>query len=204
MNSKYIHFVASVLIVTIFCALVRSEELSVMPARTARPIPNWRDATLDGLPGVAVPSLQVIMSCPMEGMLMELHVREGQRVEAGQILAVMDNRVAQAAVAAARAGAERLAPIELARQELLFSQNLLQRLEALRTANAGSDFELLEAQYARRQGPGGADVRTGRAASGVTTIAAGDSAAGIAQLESSFCRTDSASRVATWHYVDPR
>lgn len=148
MNSKYIHFVAFVLVVAVFCDLGYSEErVERSDHRSSlRTVPDWRSGMSEGLPGVAVPSRQVTMSCPMEGMLMELHVQEGRRVEAGQVLAVMDNRVAQAAVATARAAAERTAPIELARQELVFSKNLLGRLETLRTANAGSEFEVVEAR----------------------------------------------------------
>jgi RND family efflux transporter MFP subunit len=148
MNSKYIHFVAFVLVVAVFCDRSYSEELIERPDHRSslRSEPDWRSGTPEGLPGIAIPSRQVTMSCPMEGMLMELHVQEGRRVEADQVLAVMDNRVAQAAVATARAAAERTAPIELAQQELLFSKNLFERLETLRTANAGSEFEVIEAR----------------------------------------------------------
>jgi RND family efflux transporter MFP subunit len=148
MNSKYIHFVAVVLVVAVFCDRGHAEELIERTDHRSslRSVPDWQNGMSEGLPGIAVPSRQVTMSCPMEGTLMELYVQEGCRVEADQVLAVMDNRVAQAAVATARAAAERMAPIELARQELLFSKNLLERFETLRTANAGSEFEVIEAR----------------------------------------------------------
>jgi RND family efflux transporter MFP subunit len=148
MNSKYIHFVAVVLVVTGFCASAGAETLDATSHRglSVRSDADWQLGRGEGLPGVAVPRRQVTMSSPLEGMLMRLHVTEGQHVEADQVLAVMDDRVARAAVAAARAAAERTAPIELARQELLFSRNLLERLQKLRNMKAGSDFEVLEAR----------------------------------------------------------
>jgi cobalt-zinc-cadmium efflux system membrane fusion protein len=97
------------------------------------------------LPGVMKPSKQVTVSSPLEGMLMSLLVREGQQVGAGEILAVMDNRVSLASLNLARAAADRKADLQHAREELKLAADLLQRLQALKTANGGSEFELLEA-----------------------------------------------------------
>ncbi len=86
------------------------------------------------------------MASPLEGMLMLVDVREGQHVHEGDVLAVIDNRVAQAAVDVARVAADRTADLQRAREEVKFSENLLERLLALKSANGGSDFELLEAR----------------------------------------------------------
>jgi HlyD family secretion protein len=98
------------------------------------------------LPGIVQPVNQVTMSAPLEGMLRELHVREGQRVEEGELLAVIDNRVAQAAVNAARAAADRSGERQQAYEDLKFAQEVLARQLVLKAANGGSEFELLEAQ----------------------------------------------------------
>ena len=58
----------------------------------------------------------------------------------------MDNRVVRASVKLAQLAAERTAYLQHAREELKFAQSLLERLLQLRSANGGSDFELLEAK----------------------------------------------------------
>jgi len=86
------------------------------------------------------------MASPMEGMLMNLHVREGQVVRAGDVLATIDNRVDVAAVAVAQSAADCAANLRYAREELKLAESLLERLLALQSANAGSDYEVLEAR----------------------------------------------------------
>jgi membrane fusion protein (multidrug efflux system) len=98
------------------------------------------------LPGIARPSRQVAISSPLEGMLAEVRVREGQRVEQGEILAVIDNRVARASVCAAEAAADQSGEIQQAREEVRFSQIHLERQRQLKVATGGSGFELLEAE----------------------------------------------------------
>jgi RND family efflux transporter MFP subunit len=96
------------------------------------------------LPGLARPIREVTMASPLEGMLMTLEVREGQRVRAGEVLATMDNRVTQAAVGVAQAAADCSADLQHAREELELAQSLLDRLLKLRSANSGTSFEVLE------------------------------------------------------------
>ncbi len=102
--------------------------------------------SLTALPGVVRPSQEVTMASPMEGMLMTMHVLEGQRVEANDVLATIDNHVAQAAVDLARAAADRKATLDHAREEFKLNESILKRLLALRSANGGTEFELLEAR----------------------------------------------------------
>lgn len=132
--------------------IVRSPAMGAdhLPRRRAeRPIPTARPldtAQFDTLPGVVQPKQDVRMAPQTEGTVMRINVAEGQRVKEGEILAQIDNRVATAAVELARITAGRVAAIQHAREELSFSENLLSRLLALKSANAGSDFELLEAR----------------------------------------------------------
>jgi cobalt-zinc-cadmium efflux system membrane fusion protein len=85
------------------------------------------------------------MSAPTDGMLMDVCVSEGQHVKAGEVLAVIDNRVAQASVQAARAAADRSGERQHAIEELKFAQEVYDRQLSLQAAQNGSDFELLEA-----------------------------------------------------------
>ena len=98
------------------------------------------------LPGIVRPSNQVTMSAPLEGVLMEVRVQEGQRARRGELLAVIDNRVAEAAVKVARTAADRAGEIQQAREELKFAQIHLERQLKLKDATGGSGFELLEAE----------------------------------------------------------
>jgi RND family efflux transporter MFP subunit len=113
--------------------------------RTSEPVDRYPAEPLP-LPGIVQPSSQVTMSAPVEGMLMEVRVREGQRVEQGDILAVLDNRVAQAAVNVARIAADQTGEIQQSREELNFSKIHFDRQLELKAATGGSGFELLEAE----------------------------------------------------------
>ena len=63
----------------------------------------------------------------------------------------MDNRVVKAAVELARAASDRSADLQHAREELKLAESVVDRLNSLRSANAGSDFELLEARTRAEQ-----------------------------------------------------
>ena len=51
-----------------------------------------------GVRGVVKPVRQTVISVPMEGVIVEVNVNEGDTVKAGQLLAQLDDRVARAAV----------------------------------------------------------------------------------------------------------
>jgi RND family efflux transporter MFP subunit len=101
--------------------------------------------------GIARPCQRATMSPSLQGMLVQVLVNEGARVEKGEILAVMDNRVAQAAVNAARAAAERKAEIEHAKLALALARSLFARHSALQESQAGAEFELEQARVGRDQ-----------------------------------------------------
>ncbi len=106
---------------------------------------HFRDASPGHIPGIARPQARVVVSAPLDGVLMKVLVQEGQRVKAGEILAVMDNRVAEAAVAAARATAARTADLERANQELLLAEKILARHKTLAEGQAATRHQLDEA-----------------------------------------------------------
>ena len=91
------------------------------------------------------------MSAPLQGMLVELLVNNGDRVKKGQVLAVMDNRVAKAAVNTASVAAGRTAQIDHAKHALALARSLFARHTALREAQAGAEFELEQAKAQRDQ-----------------------------------------------------
>ena len=110
--------------------------------------------------GLTRPSLHSTMSAPIQGVLMEVKVAEGALVKKGQILAIMDNRVALAEVKMARVAANQAGEIEHAKYELTLAESLLIRLTALEKANAGAQYELEEARVRRDQATVG--VRSAR------------------------------------------
>lgn len=106
----------------------------------------------DSIPhGIARPCQRATLSAPLPGMLVEVLIKPGDQVKRGQKLAILDNRVAGAAVNAARAAANRTGQIEHARHALELAQNFLARQAALQDAQAGAAFELEEAKTQRNQ-----------------------------------------------------
>ncbi|MCA9298743.1 MAG: biotin/lipoyl-binding protein, partial [Phycisphaerales bacterium] len=62
---------------------------------------------VDAFPGVVYPRHRAMIRPPMDTLLTEVPVVEGQRVRKGTILAILDDRVAQASLRAATHEAER-------------------------------------------------------------------------------------------------
>ena len=96
--------------------------------------------TLQMLPAVVEPCKMVTLSVPVEGVLMNINVREGDFVEAGQILATVDNRVAKASVNAKTFATNRIAALTGAKASLRSARHRYERLKSL--GNAISDLEL--------------------------------------------------------------
>jgi RND family efflux transporter MFP subunit len=98
-----------------------------------------------GIPGVLKPWRSVVLGAPVEATILEVPVREGQRVEAGDPVAVMDNRVELAQVAAARHAAGRTARLERAEAAFDIAELIAERTRAAHDRNAAGDAELEEA-----------------------------------------------------------
>ncbi len=101
--------------------------------------------------GIARPGQRATMSAPLQGMLVEVLVEGGEEVSKGEILAVINNRVATAAVNAARAAADRTAEIDHAKHALALARSLFARHNALQDARAGAAFELEQAKAQQDQ-----------------------------------------------------
>ena len=83
--------------------------------------------------------------------MVDVLVKRGDQVKKGQILAVMDNRVALAAVNMAEAAADRAAEIEHAKHALVLARSLFARQSSLQDSQAGAEFELEQARAQRDQ-----------------------------------------------------
>jgi RND family efflux transporter MFP subunit len=85
----------------------------------------------------------------LDGVLREILVREGQTVEKDQILAQMDNRVAEAEVRLAQAICARSGAMARAEYELKLADNVLNRLLSVEDRQAVSELEVDQARSRR-------------------------------------------------------
>ncbi len=106
---------------------------------------------LEMLPGVVEPTKSVALAAPFDGVLMEVAVVEGEAVGQDQVVAIMDNRVAKAALHAARESATGESDVRLAEQELATAKKFLARVTQAHQKSAASDVELDQAQSALDQ-----------------------------------------------------
>ena len=103
----------------------------VPPVRGEEPSPDSEATAVhpsSTLPGIVQPAQHVTLSAPFNGTIIRIAVCEGDPVRKGQVVAVMDDEVAKAAVAVAERAAGRTARIRRARSELQFAQRYLARL----------------------------------------------------------------------------
>lgn len=99
--------------------------------------------------GMALPALQVALNAPVDGIVDQILVTDGQVVQAGQLLAVMDAGVQKAVVAAARLRAEAKADLLGAELEFKDAQLALERIEQAANEQAAKDWEVRRAQLRR-------------------------------------------------------
>lgn len=137
--------------------------------------PVGEGLTLDG-------TLQAVkqstLSAQASGRIVEMNAKAGDRVRAGQVLAVIDDRLTQAGVAQARAGvAQAEAGIAQAEVELRDAQAHLQRTRDLRAQNfvAQAALDMAEARFRA------AEAGVAQARAGATQARAGESQSTLAQ-----------------------
>lgn len=126
--------------------------LLAMAAPVAGDVASPRDAALPAatpLPGVAAPKDRSVVAPAMEGVLLELRVIEGQVVKKGETLAVVDNRIALAAVRVAEAAASRDAELKRAAAELRAAERQLERVTQAHERKAAAEVELDQAMVER-------------------------------------------------------
>lgn len=98
------------------------------------------------LPGIVKATQRVTLSVPMNGVLDQILVNEGDVVKAGQAIARLDDRVARASVRLAEVLAGQDAMIVQARQQQLHARHFLDRVRLAHADKAASEHELDEAQ----------------------------------------------------------
>lgn len=101
------------------------------------------------LPGITEPAQHARLSVSVTGVLSELHVAEGDQVANGAVVAILDNRVAQAELELALAESKRTAKIAQAESELRRANQLLSRLLALESSRAVAESEIEQATSTR-------------------------------------------------------
>ena len=96
---------------------------------------------------VVMPRRQVTLKAEVGGRLeVEAMAEAGERVEAGQVLARLDDAEQRAVVAAARLEAEQAAAIERTRQVLEEMQIRLDQADDMFSRGAGSEYEVRQAR----------------------------------------------------------
>jgi RND family efflux transporter MFP subunit len=103
------------------------------------------------LPGIANARRRVTLTAPLEGVLLELRCAEGNSVERGAILAVLDNRVPLAAAKLAAAEATQMAAIVRAESDLETARKLVARMTQAGANHAASELEVERAHAAADQ-----------------------------------------------------
>ncbi len=122
-------------------------------ARLASTNAESTDAKFDGaqeqaiemLPGIAHPLQVAEIAAAADGPLWKLYVAEGDIVQVGTVLALIDNRVAVASVQAAQSAADRQAMLSSANAKVSLAEQYLNRINQAATKNAASGLEIDEA-----------------------------------------------------------
>lgn len=123
--------------------LAAAAELPAVPAAAAGAASPY------GFDGVVEAVRQTVVAAQVQGAVVELKVKAGDRVAAGQLLLRIDARAAEQAAAASDAQAQSvraslaLARAELGRQQQLFKQNYI---SAAALDRAEAEFKATEAQ----------------------------------------------------------
>jgi RND family efflux transporter MFP subunit len=109
------------------------------------------DASLKQYEGLVLPCKEVQCSAPFSSRLKSVPVEEGERVEAGQLLARLEDRVREKQVKAAKVKADQSARIEQAEAALKQAKLKVKRLEKAYKADAASEWELQQAKASVEQ-----------------------------------------------------
>lgn len=99
-----------------------------------------------GMPGVVKAKQTVVVFPALSGNVKEIRVNEGDFVKAGDVLIVLDDRVAKASWHAADVSAKQTGPLELAQAELHAAQQYWDRLQNLSDPRAVSKRDVEAAQ----------------------------------------------------------
>ena len=110
--------------------------------------PRTLDARYKGL---VVPSKQVMLVAPLDGIVSKIKVKKGDVVKAGDTLAVMDDELQKLAVDAAKLRADSVAAIKVAQLALEEANIEIERAEDLFKQKAITDRELRQRRVVGKQ-----------------------------------------------------
>jgi len=99
--------------------------------------------------GVALPSQQVVLNAPVDGVVKSIAVDEGDRVKAERLLAAMDDQLQTAAVEAAKLAADAKAGLRRAQLELDEARIKLERMAEAAEKGAAEEWEVRQAKLQR-------------------------------------------------------
>lgn len=146
----------AVVLVSLTAGLVAApvERDAKLPSASGNSIqirPSGLQTSTRSLPGIVEPNRDAVMVIPSTGMLISLSAKESQTVKAGQLLGVVDNRVALAAVRIAQFASQSRATIDVANVELKIATAALNRLEQItdRRAIAAIEIDRAKAEFER-------------------------------------------------------
>ncbi|MHC4989367.1 MAG: hypothetical protein ACYTGC_00160, partial [Planctomycetota bacterium] len=135
------------MVTTLLAFLIQMPALPVPVITAQTPPPAFDAAPRDErLRGFVRPSRQVELGASLEDILMVVEVEESQRVEAGQVLARLDDRLQQVVVEAAQVRAASRAEVNRAVLEHEDAVVDLERTQAAFDQGAASDQELRRAR----------------------------------------------------------
>lgn len=133
-------------------AFITVMTLAAASAQTAPPASASDSlSTSFEMQGLALPAKQVALSAPMRGILAELLVEEGDKVEADQVLVKMDDKLQAVAVAGARLRAESTTEIRKADLAAEEAQIMFENIEKIHATDAASEWEVRRSRLQRDQ-----------------------------------------------------
>ena len=100
------------------------------------------DGAVLKLPGILQPSREVELAAPLDGVVYKVFVEEGDYIQAGQVVAMMDNRVVEADVRLAEATVQRQAAVVQAVDEIGLAERELERIRKVHARHAVTDTDL--------------------------------------------------------------
>jgi len=103
------------------------------------------DAERRALPGATRPLHHATLGTPFDTLISEIRVKEGQFVRKGEVIAVLDDRVARAAVRVSELDASNTAAVERSRATLARAEAVLARTVEARESSVANEDELDEA-----------------------------------------------------------
>ncbi len=131
--------------------LTSATPVTLTPPGSEEPTRVESTAVVPSLPGIANARRRVTLTAPLEGALLDICCEEGQLVDRGAILAVIDNRVAAAATKLAAAEAKQVAGIARADSDLRAARKLVERMTRAGERRAASELEIDRATSAVEQ-----------------------------------------------------